>query len=89
MSMKEYRQVQPGMSEEKLRETYGVPDFMTQKDDGLTIYIYIERFIVGSSRPVEERRYYYYIRDQKVVAKNVRYYNAPANEAFDPDGYNL
>ena len=71
--METFQQVSVGTSEGDLRKTYGDPVKIYHKTNGLTIYEYFERFTLGplEQRVVEERRYYFYIRDKVVTSKRM------------------
>jgi outer membrane protein assembly factor BamE (lipoprotein component of BamABCDE complex) len=67
-----------GMSEESLLKTYGKPLNVFHKDNGEIVYEYVERFQMGmSERYVETRRYYFHIKNNKIIHKQMVISNQP------------
>ena len=82
MTMESYQCIQIGASEEALAKEYGKPHSITYLDTGTIVYEYVERFQIGQTQNsiVEIRRYFFYIKDGKVVSKYVRLYDRPGYE---------
>ena len=80
MNLEAFEETNIGMSEENLVKAYGEPLNKYHHDNGVTVYEYIERFNMGpaENRVVEARRYYFYIRDGKVISKQMSIKNQPA-----------
>ncbi len=85
MTMETFQEVDVGTTELDLRKKYGDPINTYHKTNGLTIYEYSERFTLGplEQRVVEERRYYFYIRDGVVTSKRMIIRNPPPFEPMD------
>ncbi len=85
MTLDTFQETHVGMSEELLVKTYGPPFNTYYKDNGIVVYEYIERFSMGSAemRVVEARRYYFYIKDGKVVSKQMSVKNQPGYEPMN------
>jgi hypothetical protein len=85
MTLNTFQSIPTGTSEERLRKTYGAPLHIYHKANGLTVYEYSERFTLGpiENRVVEERRYYFYIRDGVVTSKQMVIQNPPAFEPMN------
>ncbi len=85
MTIERFQETHIGMSEELLVKTYGPPFNRYYKDDGLVIYEYVERFSMGSAerRIVESRRYYFTIKDGKIISKQMSTRNQPAYEPMN------
>ncbi|OGN61501.1 MAG: hypothetical protein A3F09_06120 [Chlamydiae bacterium RIFCSPHIGHO2_12_FULL_49_11] len=78
MTLDTYIEVQPGISADALTKAFGQPYNIYQRDDGVSIYEYIERFQMGPGyRTVESRRYYFIVKENKVIGKQIRIYNQP------------
>ncbi len=73
------------MSEDALLKLYGPPLNIYQKDDGTTLYEYVERFQMNG-QTVEARRYHFTIKNGKLVSKRITIRNQPAYEPL-PDGW--
>ena len=73
------------MSEEMLVKTYGHPLNVYHKDNGEVVYEYVERFQMGMTekRIVESRRYYFTIKDKKIIHKQMVISNQPAYEPMN------
>jgi hypothetical protein len=80
MTLQSYQETHVGMTEELLLKTYGYPLNITVKNSGIKIYEYIERFQMGATNVtiVEVRRYFFYIKDGKVISKQMSIRNQPA-----------
>jgi hypothetical protein len=80
MTLQKYQETHVGMTEELLLKTYGYPLNITVKNSGVKIYEYVERFQVGATTTttVEVRRYFFYIKDGKVISKQMSIRNQPA-----------
>lgn len=85
MNLEAFEEANVGMSEENLVKTYGEPLNKYYHDNGVAVYEYIERFNMGpaENRVVEARRYYFYIRDGKVISKQMSIKNQPAYEPMN------
>ncbi len=78
MTRETFSETHVGMSEESLLKTYGRPLNVYHKDNGEVVYEYVERFQMGmSDRYVEARRYYFHIKDKKVIHKQMVISNQP------------
>ena len=82
MTMDKYRGIEVGMTEGQFIEKNGHPHSIISRDDGTIIFEYVERFSLGSGRStiVEIRRYYFYVKDGKIVGKQVKIINPPTYE---------
>jgi hypothetical protein len=57
---------------------YGEPLNIYHKDNGEVVYEYVERFQMGmSERYVEARKYYFTIKNKKVIHKQMVISNQP------------
>jgi len=80
MTLQSYQETHVGMTEELLLKTYGYPLNITVKNSGVKIYEYVERFQMGATDVtiVEVRRYFFYIKEGKVISKQMSIRNQPA-----------
>jgi len=85
MTLQVFQEAEIGMSESQLIKTFGTPLNVYHREGGVVIYEYIERFAMGPhGRQIKEaRRYYFFIREGKVVSKQMVIRNQPA---FEPMG---
>jgi len=90
MTSANFQKTHVGMSEETLVKTYGRPLNTYVKDDGTTIYEYVERFQMGSAQfggsynsTVEARTYLFYIKDHKIIRKQMVIRNQPGYEPMN------
>lgn len=90
MTLKAYSNTHVGMSEELLIKTYGYPVNIVVNDNDTKQYEYVERFQTGGSELsiLEVRRYFFYIKDGKIVSKRKTIRNQPAWE-LNSDSNNL
>jgi hypothetical protein len=73
-----------GMPEEMLVNTYGKPLNVYHKDNGEVVYEYVERFQMGmSERYVEARRYYFTIKNKKIIHKQMVISNQPGYDSLN------
>ena len=78
MTGENFSKTHVGMPEESLVNTYGKPLNVYHKDNGEVIYEYVERFQMGmSDRYVEARKYYFIIKNHKVIHKQMIISNQP------------
>ncbi len=79
MTGENFQKIHVGMSEESLLKTYGRPLNVYHKDNGEIVYEYVERFQMGmSERYVEARRYYFHVKNKKIIHKQMVISNQPA-----------
>lgn len=85
MTIQKFQSAPIGMSEETLVQTYGKPRNIYYRDDGVVLYEYIEQFQTAYSTNtiVEVRRYYFVVKNGKVVSKRMGVKNRPAYEPMD------
>lgn len=85
MTSENFHKTHVGMSEEMLVKTYGTPLTVYHKDNGEVVYEYIERFQMGAGDGsiAESRRYYFTIKDHKIIHKQMVISNQPAYESMD------
>ena len=85
MTSANFQKTHVGMSEESLVKTYGRPMHIYVKDDGTEIYEYIERFQLGTAynATVEARAYLFYIRNKKIIHKQVVIRTQPGYEPMN------
>ena len=76
MTLSGFQQTHIGMSEENLRKNYGSPHETSHLNNGIIVYEYVERF-EAEMHIIQIRRYLFYIRDGKVVSKQMRLYDRP------------
>lgn len=90
MTIKAYSNTHIGISEDLLIKTYGYPLNIVVNGDNTKQFEYVERFQMGNSQlsVIEVRRYFFYIKDGKVVSKRMTIRNQPAWE-LDSDSNNL
>lgn len=74
-----YEEVQIGSSKEDLLRQFGPPRNIIQHKDGAVVYEYVERLRDGRANRylLQVRRYYFIIKDDKVIAKTLRFIDAP------------
>ncbi len=78
MTSENFYKTHVGMSEESLVQTYGKPLVVHHKDNGEVVYEYVERFLIGNSdRYVESRKYFFHIKNGKVIHKQMVISNQP------------
>lgn len=78
MTSENFHKTHVGMSEETFLKTYGEPLNVYHKDNGEVVYEYVERFQMGmSERYVEARKYYFTIKNKKVIHKQMVISNQP------------
>lgn len=89
MTTERFEEVNIGISEELLVKKYGPPLNIYHRDDGVTVYEYIERFNMGTAenRIVEARRYFFYVKEGKVVSKQMSIKNQPSFEPMNQVPY--
>lgn len=85
MNQEAFQKANIGMSEENLVKTYGEPLNKHYHDNGIVVYEYVERFTMGAAeqRIVEARRYYFYIKEGKVISKQMAIKNQPPYEPMN------
>lgn len=86
ITMQGYRETHIGMSEEALRKKFGDPFNTYVQDNGVMVYEYIERFQkLGPNQQLvlESRRYYFHIKDNKVVSKHMVIRDLPGYEPMN------
>jgi outer membrane protein assembly factor BamE (lipoprotein component of BamABCDE complex) len=78
MTSENFHKTHVGMSEEAFLKIYGEPLNVYHKDNGEVVYEYVERFQMGmSERYVEARKYYFTIKNKKVIHKQMVISNQP------------
>lgn len=85
MTMEEYQEIGVGASEASIKEKMGPPTMIHKKSDGTLEYEYVERIKVGE-RDLEERHYFFVIKDGQVISKRVKQMSPPA---YDFDSYEM
>ncbi len=70
MTMQEFYDVPNQTSSKELKNLMGSPYEVRKKEDGTQEYEYIERIKVGS-RTLEERRYIFILKNDRVVSRKV------------------
>jgi hypothetical protein len=84
MTSENFHKTHVGMSEDALVKTYGKPLNVYHKDNGETVYEYVERFQMGlSDRYVEARKYYFTMKNKKIVHKQMVIMNQPGYDSFN------
>ena len=85
MTGENFQKTHVGMSEEALVKKYGHPLNTYCKDNGDVIYEYVERFQLGgaTNNTIEARRYYFTIRNHKIMSKRMVIANQPAYEPMN------
>ncbi len=85
MTGENFSKTHVGSSEESLIKTYGQPLSVYHKDNGETVYEYVERFQMGGpdNRIVEARKYYFTIKDKKIVHKQMVLSNQPGYDSMN------
>ncbi len=85
MTSENFQKTHIGMSEEMLVKTYGTPLNVYHKDNGEVVYEYVERFQMGAidRAAVESRRYYFTIKNKKIIRKQMVISNQPAYEPMN------
>jgi|SaaInlStandDraft_4_1057021.scaffolds.fasta_scaffold214038_1 hypothetical protein len=76
MTMQQFSDIPVGITQEKLKSLAGKPITIQKLDDNECQFEYVERIIIGE-RVVEERHYYFLIKDKKVVEKHVQTQTTP------------
>lgn len=76
MTIDDYTEVDIGTTAQVLEKKYGKPVKITTTTNGVTTYEYVERFMMGSQL-TEMRRYYFQIKDGKVVGKYIKTLELP------------
>ena len=78
MTVPAFQSTPVGTTEAHLVKTYGKPLTIYHKANGDAIYEYIERLQLSNGVTMEAHRYYFTIRDQKVIHKQMWTINQPA-----------
>lgn len=78
MTMESFSEIPVGACESEIIQAVGRPYAIREKPDGTVEYEYIERFRI-SGREIQERHYYFFIKDGKIISKKV--------ERITPPGY--
>lgn len=81
MSSSEYTSVAVGSEVMSLKSLYGEPSTISKLDNGYEIYEYIQRVSLNRET-VEMRRYYFLIKDGKIINKKI------SSEVKDPEDIN-
>lgn len=84
ISMTTFQETSLGLSEKDLRRRFGMPVQVFYLENGLVAYQYIERIHGGPGygSSVEGRRYYFTLKDGKVVSKQLVLKNKPPAAPF-------
>ncbi|MCF7806204.1 MAG: hypothetical protein K9M07_04950 [Simkaniaceae bacterium] len=84
MTIDDFSNIQVGTSIQEVEKKYGKP-IQTKKEGNRIVYEYVERIKMGTDT-VEMRKYFFVVRDGKIVNKYVRYKNPPAyDEVYSDD----
>lgn len=81
MTMSKFYDVPIGATQNEVVTSMGEPYSIKRHSDGTEEYEYVERVKIGS-RYAEDRRYYLYLKEGKVVSKKVKQ-GAPPPYTFD------
>jgi hypothetical protein len=81
MTISGYQSTHIGMARENLVRNFGEPQTVTTLDSGIIIYEYEERFMTGAQM-LQVRRYVFYIKDDRVVSKQMKIYDRPGYEGM-------
>lgn len=76
MTMESFAEIPVGACESEIVAAAGRPYAIREKADGTIEYEYIERFRI-SGREIQERHYYFFIKDGRVASKKVERYTPP------------
>jgi len=71
MTMDSFYDIPVGSTQEELKKEAGAPYEINDKGDGEVEYVYIEKLNMGR-RIVEERHYYFTLKNGKIVSKRVK-----------------
>jgi len=86
MTMDSYTQVPIGLPVNELKKTAGKPYSIRHMDEGKDKYEYIERIFMGD-KVIEERHYYFIIKDGRVVSKQIQEEKPPPFQV--PNSYEM
>ena len=84
MTIDSYAGIAPGSPIADVEATYGTPAEIRSKGT-YQIYVYIERFQLGTS-VVKQRRYYFTVDNGRIIDKHTTFDNPPPYaEIYNPD----